>query len=158
MVRPPIERTVEGDFRLDLSSDERDLLRGLPAQLRSLLDGDLDDPSLRRLFPPAHEDDAEAEAGYQRLVRDELLAGRREALQVLEGTVHRERLREEELHAWLRAFNDLRLVFGTRLGLTDEISARDLDPHHPQAQELTAYAYLTWLQQELVRAVAPEPS
>lgn len=158
MVRRPIERTVEGDFRLQLSSDERELLRGLPAQLHALLDGDLDHPSLHRLFPPAHEHDAEAEAEYQDLVRDGLLADRREALRVLEETVDREHLREEELHAWLRAFNDLRLVFGTRLGMTQEVSAGDLDPRHPRAQEVDAYAYLTWLQQELVSAAASEPS
>jgi hypothetical protein len=154
----PIERALEGDFWLRLSSDERELLRRLPAELRSLLDGDPDDPSLRRLFPPAHEDDAEAEAGYQRLMRDELLAGRREALRALEGTVDRERLREEELHAWVAALNDLRLVFGTRLRVTNESCEGDLDPRHPRAHEKAVYAYLTCLQEELVGAIATEPA
>ncbi|MGH3048255.1 MAG: DUF2017 family protein, partial [Gaiellaceae bacterium] len=79
MFRRPIERTTEGDFRLALSGDERELLRGLPGQLRSLLDADPADSALRRLFPPAYEDDPEDEDEYRRLMRDELLDGRRAA-------------------------------------------------------------------------------
>lgn len=154
-MNPPIERTPEGDFRLLLPSHERELLRNLPSELCSLLEGDLDEPSLSRLFPPAHEDDAEAEAGYQRLVRAGLVADRRDALRVLEGTVDREHLLEEELHTWLRAVNDLRLVFATRLGVTTGVSAHELDERHRGTHELTAYAFLTWLQQELMTAVAP---
>ena len=46
---------------------------GLVGQLREQLLASTDDPSLRRLFPPAYPDDAERDAGYQVLARDELL-------------------------------------------------------------------------------------
>jgi Domain of unknown function (DUF2017) len=150
----PIERTRAGDFRLRLSDGERELLRALPAELASLLADEPDDPSLRRLFPPAYADDAEDEAEYRRLMRTELLAGRREALRVLEETADRERLDGEELAAWLGALNDLRLVLGTRLGVTEEVYERDLDPQDPRAHELAVYAYLTWLQEHVVEATA----
>lgn len=150
----PIERTREGDFRLRLSGDERELLRALPAQLRALLGADPDDPALRRLFPPAYEDDADGEVEYRRLMHEELLEGRRESLRVLEATAGRDRLGEEELDAWLGALNDLRLVLGTRLGVTEETYERDLDPNDPQAYELALYAYLTWLQDNVVEALA----
>jgi hypothetical protein len=153
MFRRAVERTDEGDFRVVLSPEEREILRGLPGELRSLLDEDARNPALRRLFPPAYEDDAEGEEEYRRLLEGELLAGRRKALAVLEETAGRERLAEDELHAWLGALNDLRLVLGTRIGVTEELYEAELDPADPQAAGLALYLYLTWLQEELVAAV-----
>lgn len=154
MFQPRIERTREGDLRVRLSQAERDLLRDLPAELRRLLELNPEDPSARRLFPPAYEGDQDAEQEYRRLMRDELLAGRREALRVLEETADRERLTREELDAWLGALNDLRLVLGTRLGVTEELYEEALDPEDPQARETALYVYLTWLQEQLVEAAA----
>ena len=156
-LQPPIERTPGGDFRLRLSAGERDLLRALPAELRSLLESDPDDPSLRRLFPPAYENDDAGEDEYQRLVGDELLAGRRRALQLLEETADRERLRQDEAHSWLGALNDLRLVLGTKLGVSEELYERGVDPRDPRAREHAVYLYLAWLQEELVHALGTEP-
>ena len=156
-LQPPIERTPGGDFRLRLSAGERDLLRALPAELRSLLESDRDDPSLRRLFPPAYENDDAGEDEYQRLVGDELLAGRRRALQLLEETADRERLRQDEVHSWLGALNDLRLVLGTKLGVSEELYEHGVDPRDPRAREHAVYLYLAWLQEELLHALGTEP-
>jgi hypothetical protein len=152
--RRPIELTREGDFRLRLSAGERELLRELPAELLALLTAESDDPVLKRLFPPAYEDDAAEEIEYQRLMHGELVEGRREALRVLETTADCERLAENELHAWLGALNDLRLVLGTRLGVSEEVYERDLDPRDPQAYDLAVYAYLSWLQEHVVEAAS----
>jgi hypothetical protein len=154
LVPAPIEPTGKGDFRLSLSDGERELLRTLPGELRALLGSERDDPGLRRLFPPAYERDKEGEAEYRRLMADELLEGRRAALRLLEETSGRDRLTAEELDAWLRALNDLRLVLGTRLDVTEETYEAELDPAHPQAHELSVYAYLSWLQEQLVAAAA----
>ncbi len=153
-VRPPIEPTGEGDFRLRLSDAERELLRSLPTQLRALLDEEPDDPALRRLFPPAYERDEEDEAEYRRLVGGELAEGRQAALRLLEETAGRDRLSAEELDAWLRALNDLRLVLGTKLDVTEETYASDVDPQDPRAYELSVFGYLSWLQEQLVAAAA----
>jgi hypothetical protein len=83
----------------------------------------------------------------------EFLAARRRALNVLEETADRDRLSKDELEAWLGALNDLRLVLGTRLGVTEELYERELDPRHPHAHEHAVYAYLTWLQGHVVEAV-----
>ena len=152
----PIEPDGEGGFRLRLSDAERELLRTLPGELREILDSEQDDPSLRRLFPPAYERDDEAEDEYRRLMADELLEGRRAALRLVQETAGRERLSAEELDAWLRALNDLRLVLGTRLDVTEEKYVTELDPAHPQAYELSVYGYLSWLQEQLVAAAAGE--
>jgi len=147
-----IKQTRDGTFRLRLPPEERDLLRTLPAQLRSLLDEAPEDPSLERLFPPAY-DDAESEAEYRRLMRDELLDGRRRALAVLEETVEHDRLSQEQAQAWLTALNDLRLVLGTRLDVREDDLLERLDPADPRAPALGLYAYLSWLQEQLVEAL-----
>ena len=147
-----LKRTRDGAVRLRLPREERELLRTLPAQLRALLDAAPDDPSLERLFPPAY-DDAESEDEYRRLMRDELLDGRRRALEVVEETLDRDRLSAEQAQAWLTALNDLRLVLGTRLDVSEEMLARPLDERDPRAPELAVYAYLSWLQEQLVEAL-----
>jgi len=130
-VPSPIERTRDGDFRLRLSDAERELLRALPGELLALLAVDPGDPTLRRLSPAAYEDDAEAEGEFRRLMQDELMEGRREALRLLAETAARDRLTAEELDAWLRALTDLRLALGTRLEVTEETYERDIDPRDP---------------------------
>ncbi|HEY2939672.1 MAG TPA: DUF2017 family protein [Gaiellaceae bacterium] len=147
-----IERTAEGDFRLSLPQPERELLRHLRAELEQLLDAAPEDPSLRRLFPPAYDDEAD-ETEYRRLMRDELLGGRRRALRVLEETAGHDRLSADEAQAWLTALNDLRLVLGTRLEVSEETLLDGLDPDDPRAPELALYAYLSWLQEQLVEAI-----
>jgi hypothetical protein len=158
--RRPIERTRNGEYRLRLSRDERVLLRMLHAELQSLLE-DPDDPDLRRLFPPS-SDDPERDAEYRGLVRDQLVDGRARALDTLERTLAGDTLTAEEADAWLRALNDARLVLGTRLGVTEETTFAELDPNDPESHQLAVYGYLSWLQEQLVAALAegvvrPEP-
>ena len=150
--RARIQPLRGGGVRLRLPRDERALLRGLPAQLRSLLDESPDDPSLERLFPPAY-DDAEDEAEYRRLMGNELLDGRRRALRLLEETAEEDRLTAEQAESWLTALNDLRLVLGTRLGVSEDLLLERLSPGDPNAPELAVYAYLSWLQEQLVEAL-----
>ena len=150
-MQPRIERTRAGDFLLRLPAEERELLRALPGQLRALLG--TEDPSLARLFPPAYPDDPEADAAYERLVHGELLAGRLEALRVMEATVDGERLDERELTAWVGALNDLRLVLGTRLDVTEEAYGAPASSDDPRAPQLALFGYLSWLQEQAVEAL-----
>jgi uncharacterized protein DUF2017 len=150
--RPRVRRTRRGGFELHLPREERTLLRGLPGQLRDLLDSD--DPALRRLFPPAYPDEPDREAEYRRMVRDDLLTGKREALQIIEETVDARRVDEEQLTAWLGALNDLRLVLGTRLDVTEELYEEGLPDDDPRAPAFAVYAYLGWLQEQVVVALA----
>ena len=149
-----IFRTADGLVRLRLAPDERALLRSLPQELRELLDDARDEPDLRRLFPPAY-DDAEEEAEYRRLVGDGLLEGKRRALETVARTAEHETLTPAEADAWLTALNDLRLVLGTRLDVSEEALLDDVSPHDPRAPQLGLYAYLSWLQEQLVEALSP---
>ena len=148
-----LERLPDGGIRLQLSQDERALLLGLAAEVRSLLEGAPDDPALRRLFPPAYDDDSDEQA-YRELTGDSLLDGRREALELLARTAEREQLSAEEADAWLRALNDVRLVLGTRLDVQEDTFAEEPDWNDPRGQALAVYGYLSWLQEQLVEALS----
>lgn len=147
-----VSRARDGTFRLRLSPEERDLLRSLPGQLRALLDAD--DPALERLFPPAYPDDPELETEYAGLVRDDLRKQRATSLEVMESTLDADRLDEEELAAWLGALNDLRLVLGTRLGVTEEMYEQGFPEEDPEAPRYALYQYLGWLEEQVVAALA----
>jgi hypothetical protein len=151
------ERLVEpapgGGVTIVLPDVERELLQQLRAELVALLETEPDDPSLERLSPPAYED-KRADREYKKLMGDELLSGRRRALDVLEATAGQEQLSAEEAESWLTALNDLRLVLGTRLDVQEDTFDDGLDMRDPRAPELAVYSYLTWLQDALVSAVS----
>lgn len=148
-----IRRTRRG-FDLRLPMAERDVLRSLPAQLGALLDeGDRQDPAMRRLFPPAHLDDADAAAEFDGFVRDDLTEQRRNALAEMERTVDAGRLSEEELLAWLAVVNDLRLILGVRLAVSEETDPADYAADDEAAGSYALYAYLSYLEEEMVEAL-----
>lgn len=146
-----IEREREGSFRVRLPAEEREVLAGLPAQLRDALDEG--EPTLYRLFPPAYADDADANEEYAQLVGRGLLDGKLRALAELERTAHAETLTEDELGAWLGGLESLRLALGTQLDITEE-SYVSFDPSDPDAPRLALYHWLSWLQEEVVQALS----
>ena len=141
-----------GGYILNLPPEERALLRSLPAQFRDVLQ--TDDPSLRRIFPPAYTDDADANDEFQRLMREELLEGKLVALAIVEETAGADRLTGEQLEGWLGALESLRLFLGTQLDVREELYAVELDPDDPSAPALALYGYLSWLQEQAVEALS----
>ena len=144
-----LDRTPDGRVQLRFSPEERALLTAVASDLRAELEDEFDDPSFRRLFPPAY-DDAEHEKAYRDLAGDELLDGRREALELLAATARNDFLSAVEADAWLRALNDLRLVLGPRLDVQEDTLI-----DRPQSPELALYGYLSWVQEQLVAALTP---
>jgi hypothetical protein len=143
-----IERIGAGRYRVDLPAPERDLVLSLVDQLREVLLATTDDPTLRRLFPTAYHEDPERDREYQQLVRDELLERRLAALATVETTAATAELDEAELTGWLTALNDLRLVLGTRLDVSED--DHDVDPDDPEAPAHAVYHYLGMLLSEAV--------
>jgi hypothetical protein len=146
-----IKRQRDGRYRLSIPPEEREVLRDLPRQLRELMQ--TDDPSLERLFPPAYED-AEADDEYGDLVRDDLRARKLAALSVVEETLDEKYLDDSQLNAWLGALESLRLVLGSQLDVTEEMTGGAIDPRDPRAPALALYGYLSWLQEEAVAALS----
>jgi hypothetical protein len=155
---PParVKRVRGGRFALRITGAERDVLRSLPAQLRQLMTGQDAgaNPDLRRLFPTAYPDDPEKAAEYDAMVRDDLVAERLAAIDVMERTIDSNRLSEEELLAWLSSINDLRLVLGTRLDVPEDLTKLDVPPGDPRAESLALYAYLSILEEDAVAALS----
>jgi Domain of unknown function (DUF2017) len=138
---------------VDLPPLERDVVRQLPEQLRRELE-DVDDPGLRRVFPPASNDDDELDREYRELVGGDLLAGHQHSVDVMKATVEARHLDEEQVLAWLSTVNDLRLILGTRLGVTDERQNEEVPDEDPRAQAYALYHYLGFLEEQIVGALS----
>ena len=172
-----------GDVEARLDGVEAGLLSALAADLMALLgaddeDADQDplaamvglsvepverpqDPALARLLPDAYGDDEDAAAEFRRYTEADLRTGKKANAGTVLATLAplvddggRLVLDRDQVDAWLGTLNDLRLVLGTRLEVTEET---DLDPPagSPQAQALQVYGWLGWLQESLLHCVVP---
>jgi hypothetical protein len=151
LMRRRIRRNRRGSFTIDLPDEERELLSGLPGQLRELL-GAGDQPSLRRLFPAAYHLDAEKDAEYHDLMRSDLLASKLSRAELLESTAQATELTEEQLLGWMGAVNDLRLVLGTQLDVSEDDD--ELDDDDPRSGHFGLYHYLGYLLENIIRALS----
>jgi Domain of unknown function (DUF2017) len=148
-----------------LEAGEAAVLTRLCEELTTLFSGaeggDTSDPVLERLFPRAYLDPTEedAEADWQRLVHDDLVDGRRQALATVEATlagatVRRGRfeltISEDQAQDWLAVLNDARLALGTRLQVTEDLDLSGLDPDDPDTAPYAVYWWLGVLEERLV--------
>jgi hypothetical protein len=152
----PIKRTRRGDFELRLQASERDILRALPDQLRALIENEdpTSDPAMARLYPPAYEDDPIRNLEFERIVGDDLTSQRLASIAAMESSIDADRLTEDQVLSWLGVLNDLRLVLGTRLEITEETTHEDFAADDPLAQSFALYAYLTWLVDAIVSSLS----
>jgi hypothetical protein len=148
--RRPIRRTRSGRYSVNLGAEERELLRILPDQLGAVL-AHTNEPALRRLFPPAYSspEHEEQQEEFRRLMTEDLIAGHREALDVLKTTAGADEVSAEQLEGWMRSLNSIRLVLGTRLDVTEDDSPQDAT-----SDEHVIYYFLGYLQECVVEALS----
>jgi hypothetical protein len=160
--RSPVRESGNG-FLIELGEDEAMLVTRLLDELRQLLTNPSPDSSERllivRLFPVAHPDDEDEEAEYQRLMRDELVESKLEAIASVERVLAAERrsdrvVDELGLVAFMQSLNAIRLVLGTMLGVTDDPTEDEVDEQLERSPEYHLYAYLSWLLEHCVRAAS----
>src|SRR5215472_12708228 len=86
-----------------------------------------EDPVLARLLPDAYQDDPEAAGEFRKYTE-----------------------------SWLRTLNDVRLMFGVRLEVTEDFEEQlaALDPEDPKVAAFEVYGWLGAVQESLVRAIA----
>jgi hypothetical protein len=146
---------VEGGVRVELPASARDLLRRVLPQLRDVLQGGdaSRDPALARLFPAAYPDDPLRSLEFETSVGSELLRERLDAIRTMEDSLDAKRLSDEQLLAWHATVNGLRLVLGTRIGITED-PAQDVPDDARAAFEL--YHDLTVLEAWIVEALPLE--
>ena len=152
----------DGEVELRIGPAERELLATLLPQLRSLLVDEAGsaetgptDPMLTRLFPSAHPDDPDEEGAYRALVHDDLLAVRLTNLDVVEQSLDAETLDAEQVGIWMRTVNELRLVLGTKLDVTEDDEPIAVDDD--KALLYAAYSWLGVLLDDLIRASSSFP-
>ncbi len=127
-----IARVAEDRYVFDVPSWLRQAVLALAEELDDELDGD--HPVFQRLFPTAYPDDPEKDAGYQILARGELIETRHSAIDTVRASADADELDGESLDAWMRVVNDLRLVLGTHMDLSED------DRWKPRADDEGYYA------------------
>lgn len=129
------------------------------------------DPALARLLPDAYRPDAsadpefdaeEAAAEFRRYTELDLRAVKRGHAATVQETLGRLtgggrlELTRAEADAWLSALNDLRLVLGTRLQVTDDPDEQVVPADEEAAHAMHVYGWLGWLQESLIDCLDPE--
>lgn len=151
-------------IRWELEAFEFQLLQQLRAGLDETLEvGSDQDPVMQRFLPPAVSGDEEADAEVRRLIRDDLLDGKRRGLDALLAILDRAERKGERLRVELRddepllvlgVLNDLRLAMGARLGI-EELDRTAVREDGPEAATLAVMDHLAWIQESLLRVVDP---
>jgi len=175
-------RLRRGGYIATITQTEAALLANLIDQLHTLLTGRRDetgsdpladltgvtvgpstppqDPALARLFPDFHQEDPEYSAAMRMLREPEVLAAKDDAASVLRdtlplagGTV---RLDQSEARSWLMALNDIRLVLGVRLSISEDEpvpAAVRVSPNGAEHAMFLTYQWLTMIQESLTDAM-----
>jgi hypothetical protein len=154
MARRLVRRRDDG-YELRLREPERRVVAGMFTELRALLIAETpaSDPAMVRLFPPAYPDDLLRNLDYERTAGGGLLAGRLDDLDRADRSLDASRISEEDLVATMRIVNDLRLIYGTRLDLTED-TARDDLPNDEDRATFDVYMWLGWFIQDIVETLA----
>lgn len=169
------------DVVLTLQDNERSLMLTVFTDLAALLaedsDGDDDrpdsenwearlglvdrprpeDPALLRLLPDVDPEDDERSAEFRRLTEFDLKQAKAHNVRIVLLGLSKGNdisLTRDEVLAWMKGLNDLRLVLAVRLGIDTEEAQEEKYAHREDLSEsedltLTLYDFLTWIQDQL---------
>ncbi|MEI7885976.1 MAG: DUF2017 family protein [Actinomycetes bacterium] len=146
---PPFRKRRNGRYTVNLSEGERQLIEDLALDLREMLT--TDSPMLQRLFPPPYGENEERNQGYSALAGSELVERKFAALDVVTNTISAEDLSEEEVEAWMRSINDIRLVLGTVLNVSEDQAPAVTDEATQALHD--SYEYLGMLLERIIQAL-----
>ena len=86
------------------------------------------------------------------MVGDDLLQGQLDALDTVERTIDGQIVDRDELDAWMRAINSVRLALGTRLDVSEDMG--EIDPDDPDAHDRLVYEVLTVILGSIIAAMS----
>lgn len=156
-------RRIDDRLRLELVDTESALLRDLLGDVADLLAADGTsgppvDPVLARLLPDAHRDDAGIAAAQRELTEESLRQDKLADIAVVQaalahrpGGVGSSGHTIDEFDPWLRALNDVRLMLGVELDISEDVEPPEV-LRSPRDFRLAVYFWLTHLQDCLVEA------
>ena len=156
-----VRKKEDGVVTVSLGLEEGLILKTLPDRLRKLLkDPDFSDRVIQRLFPIAYSDKLK-EKEYRRLLGDDLVQRKLESVDLFDRSLAGAKVCEEgvdvdispeEFEYWLGFVNDVRLMLGIELDIRDDNWGVRFDPEHPRVDDLILLHFLSWLEEELLRA------
>lgn len=118
------------------------------------------DPAVARLLPDLHRADPRLSAGMRMLREPEVIAAKDDAavtlIRSLPPSGGAVRLSETAARSWLVALNDVRLVFGVRLAITDDDvppPAASADRDGPDYAMYLTYRWMSTVQESLTDAL-----
>ncbi len=146
-------RNGDGTFSITIPAQERQLLVQLVPQMRELIEQN--DSLTWRLFPNPYPEHEKAAEQYQELIGDELRQKHIAALDTVEQTLDEKRLTEDQMVSWMHAVNELRLVIGTRLEVSEET---ELDDYVGDSERslFATFSYLGYMLENIVTAISGE--
>jgi hypothetical protein len=118
------------------------------------------DPVLARLLPDAYTGDPQAAGEFRKYTEFSLREAKKYFAQTLLDTLPpnggRIKLTGDQARDWLRALNDVRLMFGVRLEVAEDFEEQlaALSPEDPKVAAFEVYGWLGAIQESLVRALA----
>ena len=119
-----------------------------------------EDPVLARLLPDAYSDDPDAAGEFRKYTESSLREAKKYFAQVMLDTLPENggqvRLTGDQARDWMRALNDVRLMFGVRLDVGEDFEEQlaDLDSDDPLVPAFQVYGWLGAVQESLVQALA----
>lgn len=156
-----VEREESGNVLVRLPVPALEFLHRLPGKLRAILqDPDFAETVVRRLFPVAYRN-PQQESEYRKLLGDDLLRRKLEAIDVFESTLKASRVHRREatitiaardFPACLGVVNDMRLVLGVELDIRDETWGREIDPDDPRGERLLLLHFLSFFEEALLES------
>ncbi|MFN0060129.1 MAG: DUF2017 family protein [Planctomycetota bacterium] len=161
------ERGAKGVCQVSLPAGIVRILEKLPERLDALLANlDFQNRVVRRLFPPAY-DDVPMQEEYARLLGNDLRDRKRAGLKTVSQLLRGVRVTGDEavltipeqyFDTVLQFLNDMRLVFGTELGIENDHWEKEQQPEREQRESYFLLHLLTYLEGALLRATGlPDP-
>ena len=145
---------------------EAGVLRHVLAEIVALLSHGFDraDPVVERLFPDVYSDDPVSSTELRRYMEGDLKEAKLDQAGTVLATLPAEggpvSLNDAQAESWQRALTDARLALGLRLDLRDDTNLEsELDdavlrgPTSARVEQLSVYAFLTYLQESLLAAM-----
>lgn len=178
------DRTGDDRYSITLDEVERGLITSLATQLLDLVTpagvetsddplaaivGSMDQPvttpddvALARLFPDAYRDDPEAAQDFRRFTERDLRLEKCARARTVQESIATDadgdasfELDEGSALVWLGFLNDVRLILGSRLGITEEWqeALETMSVSDPRIGLFHLYDWLTYIQETLVQSL-----
>ena len=153
----PIHVNENGTFSINLQEHERETLLRFVEELESLLAQGKDNKNLARLFPVAYNNNPDFNDEYQKYMTEELAQSRAASIQMVrEVLTSNEPMTEQQAMAFASVLNNLRLVLGAILDVSESHDFDEIDEDDPLFDHWQLYGYLGWLLEWTVSAISGE--